>query len=166
MACAPIESTNDRVRRRRLEFGEYLLPVSVLVDHAGQFVLVRHARDPLPGGWTLPGGYPERGESLERAAVRETREECGLDIELGPPVGVVAARVTSPSAGEMEYDLTIFRGRSRGGIPEVHDRVEIDDALLVPFEEIEELAAARRFPSIHPNLDPAIMECLRLAVRR
>ena len=41
-----------------------------------------------PVGMALPGGGQDEGESPEEAAVRETREECGLRITLGPRVGV------------------------------------------------------------------------------
>ncbi|WP_394217704.1 NUDIX hydrolase [Halobacillus trueperi] len=39
-------------------------------------------------GWEMPGGQVEEGESLKEAAVRETKEECGLDIEVTRFCGV------------------------------------------------------------------------------
>ncbi|SFJ26530.1 ADP-ribose pyrophosphatase YjhB, NUDIX family [Halobacillus dabanensis] len=39
-------------------------------------------------GWEMPGGQVEEGESLKEAAVREAKEECGLDIEVSKFCGV------------------------------------------------------------------------------
>ena len=49
-------------------------------DH--EIVLCRRAIEPGYGLWVFPGGYVDRGEQLEEAAVREAREECGLDVRL------------------------------------------------------------------------------------
>lgn len=55
--------------------------VDVIIElNRGGVVLIRR-RNP-PHGWALPGGFVDYGESLEAAAVRETREETGLDIDL------------------------------------------------------------------------------------
>ena len=52
--------------------------VDVIIEYEGGIVLVER-RNPPPG-WALPGGYIDYGESAEDAAVREAREETGLDI--------------------------------------------------------------------------------------
>jgi ADP-ribose pyrophosphatase YjhB (NUDIX family) len=55
-------------------------------EHAGplQVLLCRRAIEPRLGYWTLPAGFMENGETTAEAAVRETEEEAGANIELGP----------------------------------------------------------------------------------
>lgn len=48
----------------------------------GQLVLVRRAIEPGYGLWVFPGGYVDRGEEITAAAVREAREESGLDVRI------------------------------------------------------------------------------------
>ena len=60
---------------------------TIIETHAG-IVLVRRAIEPGYGLWVFPGGYVDRGEALTAAAVREAREECGLDVRLDGLVNV------------------------------------------------------------------------------
>jgi len=57
------------------------LAVSAAVLHEGRVLLVRRARNPAQGLFTLPGGVVEAGETLPEAAAREVREETGLVVE-------------------------------------------------------------------------------------
>ena len=54
----------------------------------GRLVLVRRAIEPGYGKWVFPGGYVDRGEPLTTAAIREAREECGLDVRLDGLVNI------------------------------------------------------------------------------
>lgn len=53
-----------------------------------RLVLVRRAIDPGYGLWVFPGGYVDRGEEITSAAVREAREESGLDVRLDGLVNI------------------------------------------------------------------------------
>lgn len=54
--------------------------VDLIIECHGGIVLIR--RKNPPQGWALPGGFVEYGESLEAAAVREAKEETGLNVHL------------------------------------------------------------------------------------
>ncbi len=55
---------------------------TIIQSQSGRIVLVRRAIEPGYGKWVFPGGYVDRGEALTSAAMREAREECGLDVRL------------------------------------------------------------------------------------
>ncbi len=54
--------------------------VDIIIEVKGGIVLIARKNPPL--GWAIPGGFVDYGESLEDAAVREAREETGLDVRL------------------------------------------------------------------------------------
>jgi mutator protein MutT len=54
----------------------------------GKVLIVKRAKDPYKGQWSIPGGRVELGETLSEAVQREMREETGLDIRVGPVIEV------------------------------------------------------------------------------
>lgn len=54
--------------------------IDIIIEYKGGIVLIK--RKNPPEGWALPGGFVDYGESLESAAVREAKEETGLDVHL------------------------------------------------------------------------------------
>jgi len=54
--------------------------VDIIIEYRGGIILIKRKNPPY--GWALPGGFIDYGESLEESAVREAREETGLDIHL------------------------------------------------------------------------------------
>jgi NADH pyrophosphatase NudC (nudix superfamily) len=61
---------------------------TVIATPENRLVLVRRAIEPGYGKWVFPGGYVDRGEPLTDAAIREAREECGLDVRLDALVNI------------------------------------------------------------------------------
>jgi 8-oxo-dGTP diphosphatase len=55
---------------------------AVVVDRYGRVLLIRRARNPAAGTWTIPGGRVEPGETVAVAVVRELREETSLDARV------------------------------------------------------------------------------------
>ena len=69
---------------------------TIIATAAGRLVLVRRAIDPGYGKWVFPGGYVDRGEPLTVAAIREAREECGLDVRLDGLVNIYSYAGRAP----------------------------------------------------------------------
>jgi ADP-ribose pyrophosphatase YjhB (NUDIX family) len=67
--------------------GPKLVAGCLLIDR-GRVLLLRRGIEPQIGKWTFPGGYVDLGESPAEAALRETREEVGMRVELGRVLGV------------------------------------------------------------------------------
>ena len=111
------------------------LAVSAAIVRAGQVLLVRRARPPAAGLFSLPGGVVELGETLEEAVVREVREETGLTIE---PVGLAGFRETIVRDGdariERHFVILTFAARWRGG--EVKLNEEFSEARWLEPAEI------------------------------
>jgi 8-oxo-dGTP diphosphatase len=66
--------------------------VAVIIPGGGRIVLVRRAEDPRRGDWCLPAGFMELDETPEECAVREVKEETGLDIRVTELFGVDIGR--------------------------------------------------------------------------
>jgi ADP-ribose pyrophosphatase YjhB (NUDIX family) len=61
---------------------------TIIKTEDDRLVLVRRAIHPGYGLWVFPGGYVDRGEEITSAAVREAREESGLDVRLDGLVNI------------------------------------------------------------------------------
>lgn len=73
-----------------------LLAADAVILFSGGIVLIQRDRPPFAGKYALPGGFVELGESVESAAVREAREETGLEIELLGLVGIYSDPARDP----------------------------------------------------------------------
>jgi ADP-ribose pyrophosphatase YjhB (NUDIX family) len=114
------------IARLRAVVGHELLvlpSVSVLpVDEKGQVLLVRHAGH--DDGWGILGGAVEPGESPATAAVREAREEIGVDVRLVRLLDVLGGpdyEVTYPNGDRAAYVTSVYEARIAEGSPVVSD---------------------------------------------
>ncbi len=73
-----------------------------------RLVMVRRAIEPGYGLWVFPGGYVDRGEEVTAAAVREAREEAGIDVELDKLVNIY-------SYAHRSLIVLVYAGRMIGG---------------------------------------------------
>jgi 8-oxo-dGTP pyrophosphatase MutT (NUDIX family) len=106
-----------RSLRSRIGHDLVQLPsVAVMVfDDAGRILLVRSTDT---GEWQTVGGAIDPDEAPAAAAVREAREETGLEIELVRLIGVYGGplfRLTYPNGDVCSYTAIVFEGRVAGG---------------------------------------------------
>ena len=90
-----------------------LIVTLVWVQNADKTLLIQEAQPFCRGRWSLPGGRREPGESIEAAAVREAREEAGVDVRL---LGLVHVEQRLQDAGGLPDRLRfVFQGEIIGG---------------------------------------------------
>jgi len=105
---------------------------TIIETSPGGIVLVRRAIDPGYGKWVFPGGYVDRGEQVHVAAVREAREECGLDIVLARLLNVYSYPGRAPI-------ILVYSARAIGGALTTDDEsleVRVFDHREIPWEEL------------------------------
>ena len=115
----------------------------VVTDEAGR-VLVIHRTD--NGNWALPGGALDLGESLTQTAVREVREETGIECEVTGLVGIYTDPrhvILYTSNGEARQEFSVlYTARATGGEPTPSD--ESRDVVWVMRDELAALEPMHR----------------------
>lgn len=74
-----------------VHFDDPKVAVGVVAERRGKLLLVRRNHEPHFGEWSFPSGYIDRGEVLEEGAIRETKEETGLNVKLTRLLGAWSA---------------------------------------------------------------------------
>ena len=114
------------------------LAVSAAIVRAGKILVVRRARPPAHGLFTLPGGVVEVGETLAEAVMREVREETGLTIE---PVALAGFRETvvrdAQDRVERHFVILCFAARWQAGEPVLNE--ELSEAFWLAPAELADL---------------------------
>ncbi len=106
----------------------------VVADNTNRVLLVRRSVEPKKGFWCLPGGFMELGEVPETAALRELKEETGLDGHIKMLLGVSS----NPS---LLYHTVLMVGylvKTYTGTPIAGD--DADDVAFFHYDELPEIA--------------------------
>jgi 8-oxo-dGTP diphosphatase len=93
-----------------------LLTVDTVIIYMGKLVLIRRKNPPFQGHFALPGGFVDVGETVETAAVREAKEETGLDVEIIKLIGVYSDPSRDPRGHTVSVCfLVVGRGNLKAG---------------------------------------------------
>jgi 8-oxo-dGTP diphosphatase len=111
------------------------LAVSAAIFRDGKVLLVRRARSPAKGFYSLPGGRVEFGETLHAALHREVDEETALKVEI---IGLAGWREVVPgTSGGGHYLIMSFAARWIAGEPVLNE--ELDDFRWLQPETLGDL---------------------------
>ena len=105
---------------------------TIITDERQHIVLVKRAIEPGYGKWVFPGGYVDRGEPVLTAAVREAREECGLDVRIDRLLNVFSYADRAPV-------IVVYVATMLGGCLGCDDEgleARLFDAAEIPWDEL------------------------------
>lgn len=121
-------------------FQDPKVAVLVLIQIKSKLVLVKRDINPYIGHWSFPSGYVDRSEKVESEAIREVKEETGLDVELVKLLGVY-------SQSDNPVILIVYIANMIGGKLEALD--EVQEIALFPVNNLPELP----FPNDHQIIE-------------
>jgi 8-oxo-dGTP pyrophosphatase MutT (NUDIX family) len=124
--------------------------VAVVVEQDGRYLMVEE-QDELAGGlvFNQPAGHLDPGEGLLEAALRETLEETGWEVELTGVVGISLATATNG----ITYYRTTFYGRPLREIENAELDPDIQAVHWLNYEEILAKSARMRSPLVLPAIE-------------
>jgi 8-oxo-dGTP diphosphatase len=98
---------------------------------ANELILLKRGFQPERGRWSMPGGFVDLGESVEQAAIRETKEEINLDIEISNLVGVY-------SRSTDRIVVVVYAARSRGTPTRSEEALDVQafQPTTIPWDQL------------------------------
>ncbi len=102
-----------------------------------ELVLIKRKNEPFRGHWAIPGGFVDYGELVENAALREAKEETGIDVKIKKLFGVYS----DPKRDPRGHTITIVY-MANGDFSKMKADSDASDARIISFEDIEDLNLA------------------------
>ena len=106
--------------------------VGTIIRLDGRLVLLKRGIEPAYGKWVFPGGFVDRGERVEDAAIRETREESRLDVRLTGLLNIY-------SYPDHPVIIIVYKAEAVGGAPAAGDETleaGLFEPTAIPWAEL------------------------------
>jgi ADP-ribose pyrophosphatase YjhB (NUDIX family) len=112
--------------------------VGIVIWRDDKVLLIRRSKAPRKGDWGLPGGMQDVGETIFETAVREAREETGLDVT---PLGIVTAldNITRDAKGKVEFHYTVVDVAAESAEGEAVAQSDADEVRWATLAEVEQI---------------------------
>jgi ADP-ribose pyrophosphatase YjhB (NUDIX family) len=121
----------------------------IVVNDDGMILLIRRTDN---GNLALPGGGMDLGETITHAAIREVKEETGLDVEITGLIGIYTNPhhlIEYTSDGEVRQEFSIvFTARPTGG-----ELTTSDEASEVVWADPDDVPGMQMHPSMRQRID-------------
>mgnify|MGYP001590121320 FL=1 len=79
-----------------MRFMDFGMTADIIVEEGNNVVLIKRKNEPYKGSWEFPGGFVEKNETVEEAALREVTEETSLKVRLKEILGVYSSADRDP----------------------------------------------------------------------
>jgi 8-oxo-dGTP diphosphatase len=111
---------------------------AVIVNEKNEVLLARRARPPHKDMWNLPGGFLEKWEHPREGAIRELKEETGLDIEITGFLDIHIGNYNDPEQGFFQTFNVYYAARiGKGKLKAADDTSELR---YFPLDELPKMA--------------------------
>ena len=111
-----------------------LIAVGVLVINKNKALIIKRGEEPNKFLWSIPGGLVEIGEELEEAAIREIKEEMGIDVKIEKVIGIF--NCINRNKNEIKYHYVIIDYIAKEFTGPIKTNKEILDFKWVKFNEL------------------------------
>src|SRR3712207_1213905 len=155
---------SDGAENDRLYPARPFLAASIAVLRDGRVLVAARGRGAMAGRYSLPGGIVEPGETLAEAALRELREEVGVEAEMLGFIAPVEVIERDP-AGAIRRHFVVCAHAARWRSGEPTTGPEALETLWLPEDEIASLGTESG-PAATPGLGPILTAAFALGGRQ
>src|SRR4051812_5993355 len=115
-----------------------IVGVGAVIVNGDRVLIVRRAKEPLKGQWSIPGGMLELGEKLREGLAREVREETALEVEVGDVLDVFDS-IFPDAEGRTQYHYVLVDYRCTVRSGEAKAGSDVSEVRWVTSAELEGL---------------------------